>query len=151
MAKRAIEEAVLIDTGPLVAAMNRDDADHERCVEVFRALPLGKSFTCWPVLTEAAYLMRVRLNLLDPGKLFDLVVNRELELAPLNFIDLSGILDAFRRYHDQHVDLADAALLQLAERMDIKTVFTTDRRRFRLYAGSNGSPFRLLPDDFAAD
>lgn len=148
MSSRVIEEAVLIDTGPLVASMNRNDADHMQCVEVFRALPLGKSFTCWPVLTETAYLMRARLSLRDPSLLFDLVSNRELELAPLHFHDLTGMLDTFRKYHDQQVDLADAALLQLAERLDIGAIFTTDRRHFRLYTRSNGAPFRLLPDDF---
>lgn len=138
----------MIDTRPFIASMNRDGDDHDACVEVFRSLPLGKAFTCWPVLTEAAYLMRARLNLSDPSKLFDLVLNRELELAPLNFDDLQGIQDAYAKYQDQQVDLADAALLQLAQRLGVRTIFTTDRRHFRVYTRSDGTPFRLLPDDF---
>jgi predicted nucleic acid-binding protein len=41
-----IEHPVLIDTGPIVAYLNRDDAEHESCSKVFHALPLGKAFTC---------------------------------------------------------------------------------------------------------
>jgi predicted nucleic acid-binding protein len=50
-------ESVLIDTGPLVALLAQDDAEHHRCVEQSRAL--AKPFlTTWPILTEAAWLLR---------------------------------------------------------------------------------------------
>lgn len=143
-----IDEAVLIDTGPLVAYMNRADAEHRSCVEVFHSLPLAKASTCWPVLTEAAYLMRVRLNLPDPSPLLDLLLQHELQLSVIERRDIERIQDVFRRYHDQAVDLADAALLALAEREDITTIFTTDRRDFRIFRRLNGRPFRLLPDDY---
>lgn len=38
----AINEAVLIDTGPFIAYMNQADTEHEACVEIFKALPLGR-------------------------------------------------------------------------------------------------------------
>ena len=144
----AIEEAVLVDTGPLIAYMNRDDAEHESCVEVFDDLPLGKAFTCWPVLTEAAYLMRARLGLSDPAPLLDLILNDELAVLPVDRRDVTAVQDVFRRFNDQQVDLADAMLLALAEREDISTVFTTDRRDFRIFRRLDGTPFRLLPDDY---
>lgn len=143
-----IDEAVLIDTGPFVAYMNQADAEHDACVEVFRALPLGKASTCWPVLTEAAYLMRARLNLPDPSPLLDLVRNNELELSVIQRRDIEPIQNVFKRFHGQEVDLADAALLALAERENITTIFTTDRRDFRVYRRLDGTPFRLLPDDY---
>ena len=108
---------------------------------------MGKSFTCWPVLTEAAYLARSRLGLANPSQLFELVSHRELELATLDLSDLRAIQDVYSKYHDQQVDLADAALLTLAERMSIHTIFTTDRRHFRLYTLRDGTPLQLLPDD----
>jgi predicted nucleic acid-binding protein len=146
----AINEAVLIDTRPFVAYMNRADAEHSACAEVFRALPLGKASTCWPVLTEAAYLMRARLSLPDPSPLLDLVLNNELELFVIERRDIEPIQNVFKRFHDQEVDLADAALLALAERENITTIFTTDRRDFRVYRRLDGTPFRLLPDDYSS-
>jgi len=143
-----LSEPVLIDTGPLIAYMNSADAEHAACVEVFQSLPLGKALTCWPVLTEAAYLMRARLRLHDPRPLLELVSNDELLLSRVTRSDVASIQAVYERFHDQQVDLADATLLALAERENIRTIFTTDRRDFRIYRRLDGTPFRLLPDDF---
>ena len=48
---------VLIDTGPIVALLRRRDSQHSVCDSVAEELPLP-AYTCWPVITEAAYLLR---------------------------------------------------------------------------------------------
>lgn len=48
---------VLIDTGPLVAIVSARDASHRTCVEQLQELT-PSLYTCWPVLTEAAWLLR---------------------------------------------------------------------------------------------
>ena len=107
-------------------------------------MPLGKTYTCWPVLTEAAYLLRNYPK--QRNLLIDAVRADEFSLLPLGSDDLPGIQQIFSQYHDQQVDLADAALVHLANREDINTVFTLDRRHFSVYRLANGNSFRLLPE-----
>lgn len=71
-------EPVLVDTGPLLALYSSEDTYHERCVEQMDLLPVGKAFTCWPVLTEAAYMLRNRTQQRDD--LLQSVINGDLVL-----------------------------------------------------------------------
>ena len=143
-----IEEPVLMDTGPLVALLSERDRDHQECVSVAKVLPLGKVYTCWPVLTEAAFLLKKRAGKQIPEELFNTVVSHRIELLTVGWMDLPGIQDVYTKYPDQDVDLADAMLVHLAERENINAVFTLDRRHFRVYRRPSGDVFRLLPDDF---
>jgi uncharacterized protein len=47
---------IIIDTGPLVAAANADDQDHERCVAMFRAAR-RPWLVPQPVIAEVCYLL----------------------------------------------------------------------------------------------
>jgi predicted nucleic acid-binding protein len=60
---------------------------------------------------------------------------------------LPKVKDVFKKYNDQAIDLADVVLLQLAQRENIKTIFTTDHRHFRLFRLQNGEKLRLLPEN----
>ena len=133
---------VLIDTGPLVAMLRSADEHHGACVEQARSLA-RPAFTCWPVITEAAYLLRH--SVAGRRGLTAWLKNGENELLPLSADDVPGIEGVLEKYSDQGVDLADAALVHLADREGIGTVFTLDRRDFSVYRQSDGKAFELLP------
>jgi predicted nucleic acid-binding protein len=59
---------------------------------------------------------------------------------------LPALREVFAKYHDQQIDLADAALLFLADREGLEDVFTVDRRHFSLFRKRNGKPLRLFPE-----
>lgn len=136
-------EPVLIDTGPLLALYSSEDDRHEACIAQMSRLPVGKAYTCWPVLTEAAYMLRRHPKQRDD--LFQSVIRGELVLLRLRGRDLEGVRHVFHTYHDQDVELADACIVHLASREGIRTVFTLDRRHFGVYRNSDGNAFQLVP------
>ncbi len=133
---------VLVDTGPIVAILSRRDQFHRTCVEALRDMP-GPLFTCWPVITEAAWLLRrdsnavqQLLNSLDAGF---------LELLPLTTTDAKPIAFILKKYLDIRIQLADAALVHLAARDGLDTIFTLDRRDFSVCRLPKGRAFRIVP------
>ena len=137
-----MSEVVLIDAGPLVALIDRSDDWHLRCRRTFEGLD-APLLTVWPALAEASHLLkqveRGQANLL---RLFE---RGTIELAVLDIDDLPRMNELMEKYHDLPMDLADAALVRVAEREQINRVFTIDRKHFETYRPARISRFRILP------
>lgn len=134
--------ATLVDTGPLVAIASVRDQHHELCVEQLRQLqpPL---LTCWPVITEAAWLLRHQASAVER-----LLGSFEVGLLRLLILDekaLRWLATFLIRYRKMGAQIADGALVYLAEREGIDTVFTLDRRDFLIYRLADGRSLRILP------
>src|SRR5271170_7866931 len=99
---------VLVDTGPLVAIMSRADQHHKTCVEALRDLP-GPLFSCWPVITEAAWLLRKHPGAVQ--QLLDSITQGFLELLPIQGTEAAEIGRLMEKYKNIRAQLADAALV----------------------------------------
>lgn len=119
---------ILADTGPLIALIDQRDRHHPACMDALRALTeqLG---TVWPVLTEAMFFLPPQ----GQDTLWQMIEGGSLGLIPLDLADVHGIRQLMRKYADLPMDLADAALIRVAEREGIHTIFTLDRRDFSVY------------------
>jgi predicted nucleic acid-binding protein len=135
-------DRILVDTGPLVAILSREDAHHEECVEALRELT-GPLYTCWPVITEAAWLLRHSTRAVR--QLLNSVDGGFLELLPLAGKDAQGIAGTMKKYESMRPQVADAALVYLAGREKIETVFTLDRRDFSVYRASGRRALSIVP------
>jgi predicted nucleic acid-binding protein len=137
-----MSDVVLIDAGPLVALIDRSDDWHLRCRRTFEGLD-APLLTVWPALAEASHLLkqveRGQANLL---RLFE---RGTIGLPVLDIDDLPRINELMQKYHDLPMDLADAALVRVAEREQINRVFTIDRKDFEIYRPARISRFRILP------
>lgn len=133
---------LLIDTGPIVAIVLEPDEHHEACAAQLRQIR-GPLLTCWPVITEAAWLLRAhpqavrRLLASFGGGLF--------EIASLGAEDLPAIAAILGKYENLGIQLADAALVHLANREGISQVFTLDRRDFSVMRLAHGKRMHLIP------
>jgi len=122
--------------------LSASDEHHDACVEQLRHIR-GPLLTCWPVITEAAWLLRAyplalrRLLSSFDGGIF--------QLLSLDEADLSGIAAILAKYERLRVQLADASLLHLANRDGIETIFTLDRRVFGVLRLARGKKLRVIP------
>lgn len=134
---------VLVDTGPLVAVLSPADQYHEICVRALASLE-GPLLTCWPVITEAAWLLR------DYPLAFENLLRSTnggfLEVLPITGKDSGQIIEVMKRYASLRSQFADATLVHLANRENVRTIFTLDRRDFSVYRTARKRAFGILPE-----
>jgi predicted nucleic acid-binding protein len=133
---------ILLDAGPLVALVNRSDAWHEQCLTVSRTIrePL---LTVWPAVTEAVFL--VRRSIVAQTEILRIIEGGEVRFAELDRSDLPRMRELITKYRDLPMDLADAALVRVAERERIRAIFTLDRHDFEIYRPARIGRFRIMP------
>jgi len=68
-----------------------------------------------------------------------------IEILPLAGSEAKSISAIMKRYESIAPQLADAALVYLAGRERIETIFTLDRRDFSIYRARRRA-FRLIPE-----
>lgn len=134
--------AVLIDSGPLVALLDRSDGHHEAIVEEFQKIhdPL---VSVWPVIVEAMYLLSFSWQ--AQKALWEILETDTVALLALEQTDVPRMKKLMDKYRDLPMDLADAALVCVAEREGLRRVLTLDRRDFGVYRLARRGRFTLLP------
>lgn len=132
---------MLVDTGPILALLSRNDARHHECTETFKTLapPL---FTSWPVLVEATYMLRAAPHLIQA--LFRSFHRGLYEILDVPENGMPAIAKLLNKYADQQIDLADATLIYLADTHEIQTVFTLDSD-FHIYRYKKRRTFNVIP------
>lgn len=133
---------ILIDAGPLVAIVDADDQHHAKCVTALKTLrePLA---TVWPPLVEAMYLLSDQPTAQEA--LWEILERGAVLLLPFDANDIPRTRELMRKYANRPMDLADAALIRVAEREGLRKIFTVDRRDFSVYRLHNRTRPILIP------
>ena len=132
----------LTDAGPLIALLDADEADHQRCRDVLDEVTLPM-VTTWPAFTEAMHLLG-RGRWRAQQALWRLVERGDLEVADLPSESVDRAAKLMGRYADRPMDLADASVVALAEHRGLQRIFTLDRD-FQIYRMRNRRHFDVLP------
>jgi hypothetical protein len=138
--------ALILDTGPLYASLDRSDNDHLRCRKLIEDSTEPLLIPA-PVLVEIDYLIHRNLN---PGVLVALLLDIEsgaYELVHTTPADHRRIREVCDRYADADIGYVDAAVLAIVERLDEPKLATLDHRHFRTLRPRHVETLRLLPDD----
>ncbi len=134
---------VLIDTSALIAIIDDKDPEHGACVrslgEVRTAL-----LTTWSALTEAMHLVRRRGGWSAQERLWQLIENETIRIAPTHETSVSAVSELMDRYRDHPMDLADATLVEAAELTGDHEILTLDAH-FHAYRLSRNRRFTVLP------
>jgi predicted nucleic acid-binding protein len=125
---------VIVDAGPLAAAINRDDPAHAWARRALTGVR-GRFVTCEAAITEALHILENH-----PVAVASLrrLVGR-MEIAPVAFASLDGVFDEVEKYAPR-MDFADACAVVLARRHPRAFVLTTDFSDFSTYRVPFASP-----------
>lgn len=132
---------VLLDTGPLVALLSKNDANHARarrlfadCVPPFRC--------CEAVVAEACFLMR-KVHAAAPAEVVALGRRGVYTVAMSIDEHWTNIETLLRKYSDRPISLADACLIRCAEIHEEARILTFDSD-FGVYKWARHRKFELL-------
>lgn len=136
---------LLLDTGVLLALLNAGDSWYPRCREMADSQDWDFVIPS-TVVVELDYFLRQRL---PPGgwKVFyeDLEAGR-YRLEIVNWEDIRRSVEICRTYEDADLQLVDASIVAVAERLGEKRVATVDRADFRMVKPSHCDAFELFPE-----
>ena len=136
--------ALILDTGPLCASLDRSDQDHAVCRTLIEAAHEPLVIPA-PVLVEVDYWIHQRLG---PGALVALLADIEAGayvVADLIASDYARVRELCDRYADADIGFVDAAVLAVVERLGESKLATLDRRHFGLLRPRHRDSIDLLP------
>lgn len=136
--------AAIVDAGPLYAAVDADDRNHEAALEVL-GRPSLRLFIPAMVVAEVSYLVGRHLGARAEAAFLASLRTFDVQ-APLPE-EWERIAEIVIQYEDFPLGGADASVVTLAERLETDRVITFDRRHFRAIRPRHCDRFRLLPDD----
>jgi len=132
----------LIDTGAILALLDRSDRWHSVCVDAFRQLRLPL-LTSEAVLTEVFHLVGDTRAEMEAAWKF--VRSGALVLGTIDDAELPHLRSLMSRYWDRPMDFADATLVYLAKRESLSVILTVDQADFATYRIEGKRQFRVVP------
>jgi uncharacterized protein len=136
--------ALVVDTGPLFAAMDRSDADHVACAELIEKANEAILVPA-PVLVEIDWLAGRRLQ---PDAFSSLLLDIDearVQVANLNEGDYRRCRELMDRYRDLSLGFVDAAVMAIVERFREGKLATLDHRHFEVVRPKHVPALRLVP------
>ncbi|MCP4655384.1 MAG: PIN domain-containing protein [bacterium] len=134
--------AVLLDTGIVYSYYDRRDSWHTRSVE-FLTQEQGELIVPAPVIPEVDHLMVRRLGSRAAWLFYQSMAEGYYLVADLPQEEYGRVLDLNQRFRDLELGFVDAAVIAIAEALEVRRIATTDRRDFGALAGE--LDIELLP------
>lgn len=135
---------LVVDAGPLVAAANRRDRNHERCVDLLTRAPRPLLVPSL-VVTEVAYFLADRIGPHAELAFAGSIEAGEIDVVAVEPVDWPRITELVERYADLPLGTVDASVVVACERLGVGTLATLDRRHFAVVQPRHVDALRLVP------
>lgn len=134
--------ATLLDSGVIVALLDRSERHHMQCVDALSDLA-GPLATCEAVIAEACYLLRNMPG--APEAVIRNVANGVFQ-TPVRLADRADSIEKLlKKYRNVPMDLADACIVDLADQIGTGRILTLDHD-FEIYRWRSRRRFELIVD-----
>ncbi|MGD9526091.1 type II toxin-antitoxin system VapC family toxin [Pseudonocardia sp.] len=138
---------IVIDTGPLVAAADRDDEHNRACTDLLTGLHLAgrQILVPAPVVAEVGYLLGRAGGARVEAAFLRSIVQQTLTVVDLQIADYNRMAELVDTYADFPLGTTDAAVVAVAERLRVVEIATLDRRHFHAIRPRHTAAFTLVP------
>lgn len=136
--------ALILDTGPLLAALDASDPDHTVCAALVTE-ELEDRVVPALVLAELDYWCAERLTVDAWLTFLDDLLAGAYRLEVPTPADLTRCRELQAKYRDLGLGVVDSSVIALAERLGESRVATLDRRHFPAVRPAHVAAFELLP------
>ena len=116
----------ILDAGPLIASLNRQDQHHRWAIQTLEHLDLP-FYSCSEAMAEAAAITG------QPAAIVEMIAAKEILLAFELGDQAAAVLALLKKYADVPMDLADACIVRMSELLRDCRVVTVDRKDFSVY------------------
>ncbi len=134
----------LLDSSFLFSVINHQDAHHTACVQIVLDTSWEKHILP-TVIPETCYLLNKRLGHPVMRAFVDNLQDPRWRIEQMTAQDFARTSQILNQYADARLDLVDATIVAVAERMGIDTILTLDRRDFGMIRPKHTPYFTLLP------
>ena len=136
--------ALVLDTGPIVAALDAGDQQHDAGRQLFES-PHERRVVAAPVLVELDHLLSRQIGSDAFPALLETIHRGELDIVDLSNRDYVRVQELMRTYADLRVGFVDAAVLAIVERLREPKLATLDHRHFSVMRPRHVDALELLP------
>ncbi len=136
-------QKIILDTGPLVAYIDKSDRFHDWALEVFQRIPMPL-LTCEAVISEACFLLRKTYGGKDG--VMSLVKAGVIEFSFRFSDEVERIDELMKQYESVPMSFADGCLVRMSELISGSSILTLDSD-FQIYRKNRNEAIALLISD----
>lgn len=135
---------ILADSNVILAASDRREREHANCLRALRTQRDTVSLPA-PAVVEVAYFIARRLGPALEAEFLRRIASGRLSVVDAIAPDYDRAADLVEQYADFPLGTVDALIAAIAERLQVTTLLTLDRRHFGAIRPRHCEAFELLP------